>query len=257
MSIDRTAIIHPGSEIAEDVEIGPFCTIGEHAKIGRGVRIKSHVSIDGWTEIGEECVFFPFSSIGEPPQDLKFGGEESRLIIGRSNVFREFITLNRGTEHGGGETVIGDHNFFMAYCHVAHDCRIGNHVVMANASALAGHITIGDHAIIGGLSAIHQFVRVGRYAIIGGASAVPMDVLPFCNVTGNRAKLHGLNIVGLQRHNFSEETIRELKNVYRILFRSDLLMQQAVERVSAEVADIPEVRELMNFLRESKRGICR
>lgn len=257
MSIDKTSIIHPGAEIAEDVEIGPFCTIGEHVKIGRGVRIKSHVSIDGWTEIGEACVFFPFSSIGEPPQDLKFGGEESRLIIGRNNLFREFITLNRGTEHGGGETVIGDHNFFMAYCHVAHDCRIGNHVVMANASGLAGHITIGDHAIIGGLSAIHQFVRVGRYAIIGGASAVPMDVLPFCNVTGNRAKLHGLNIVGLQRHNFPEETIRELKNAYRILFRSDLLMQQAVERVSAEVVDIPEVRELMNFLRESKRGICR
>ena len=257
MSIDKTSMIHPKAEIAEDAEIGPFCTIGEHVKIGRGVRIKSHVSIQGWTEIGEECVFFPFSSIGEPPQDLKFKGEASRLIIGRNNVFREFVTLNRGTEHGGGETVIGDHNFFMAYCHVAHDCRIGNHVVMANAATLAGHITIEDHAIIGGLTAIHQFVRVGRYAIIGGASAVPMDVPPFCNVTGNRAQLHGLNTVGLQRHNFPEETIRELKNAYRILFRSDLLLQEAIARVSEEAADITEVRELLNFLRDSKRGICR
>ncbi len=257
MKIHNTAVVHPSAEIGEDVEIGPYCIIGEHVKIGTGTRIKSHVSIDGWTEIGEECVFYPFSSIGEPPQDLKFQGEVSWLRIGKNNVFREFVTLNRGTELGGGETVIGDHNFFMAYCHLAHDCRIGNHVVMANAATLGGHITIEDHSIVGGLTAIHQFVRIGRFAIIGGASAVPMDVPPFCNVTGNRAKLHGLNSVGLKRHEFSDEVIRELKKAYRILFRSGLLIQDAVEQVRKEVTDLPEVHELLDFLRDSKRGICR
>lgn len=257
MNIHNTAVIHPKARIAEDVEIGPYCVIGEHVGIGRGTMVKSHVSIDGWTDVGEECEFYPFSSIGEPPQDLKFKGETSKLRIGRNNVFREFVTLNRGTELGGGETVIGDHNFFMAYCHVAHDCRIGNHVVMANAATLAGHITIEDHAIVGGLSALHQFVRVGRHAIIGGASAVPMDVPPFCNVTGNRAKLRGLNAIGLKRSNFSEEVIGELKKAYRILFRSELLLKQAMETVQDQVADLAEVRELVEFLRHSKRGICR
>jgi UDP-N-acetylglucosamine acyltransferase len=204
--IDRTSIIHPDAEIADDVQIGPHCIIGKHVRIGKGTRIKSHVSIDGWTEIGEGCTFFPFSSIGEPPQDLKFKGETSHLRIGSNNVFREFITLNRGTEQGGGETVIGDNNFFMAYCH-----------------------SIADHAIVGGLSAIHQFVRIGRYAIVGGASAVPKDVPPFCNATGNRATLHGLNTVGLKRHHFPEDTIKELKKAYRILFRSNLLVKTRSE----------------------------
>lgn len=257
MTIHPTALIHPKADLAEEVEVGPYCIIGEHVKVGKGTRIQSHVSIQGWSEIGEGCEFFPFSSIGEPPQDLKFEGEVSWLRIGRGNVFREFVTLNRGTGHGGGETVIGDHNFFMAYCHVAHDCRIGNHVVLANAATLAGHITVEDHAIVGGLTAIHQFARVGRHAIIGGASAVPMDVPPFCNVTGNRARLHGLNTVGLKRHDFSEEVIRELKKAYRILFRSDLLLKDAIVRVRKEAADLPEVRELVDFLSHSQRGICR
>jgi UDP-N-acetylglucosamine acyltransferase len=257
MKIHKTAVVHPNAEVAEDVEVGPYCIIGEHVKVGRGTKIKSHISIDGWTEIGEGCAFFPFSSIGEPPQDLKFKGEISRLRIGSNNVFREYVTLNRGTEEGGGETVIGDHNFFMAYCHVAHDCRIGNHVIMANAATLAGHISIADHTIVGGLSAIHQFVNVGRYAIIGGASAVPKDVPPFCNVTGNRAKLHGLNTIGLKRNNIPDEAIGELKKAYRILFRSGLLLQEAMGRVEKEVKDISEVRELLDFLKKSERGICR
>ena len=257
MNIHPTSIIHPGAEIADGVEVGPYCIIGEHVKIAGGTKVKSHVTINDWTEIGEGCTFFPFSSIGEPPQDLKFKGEESYLRIGRDNVFREFITLNRGTAEGGGATVIGDSNFFMAYCHVAHDCRIGNHVIMANAATLAGHITIADHAIIGGLSAIHQFVRIGRYAIIGGASAVPKDVPPFCNATGNRATLHGLNSVGLKRHRFPEETIRELKRAYRLLFRSNLMVQEATARVQTEVMALPEVQELVTFLTDSKRGFCR
>ncbi len=257
MRIHSTTLVHPGARIGEEVEIGPFCTIGEHVTIGAGTKIKSHVSIDGWTEIGEGCAFYPFSSIGEPPQDLKFKGEVSNLRIGKNNVFREFITLNRGTENGGGETVIGDNNFFMAYCHVAHDCRIGNHVVLANAATLAGHITIDDHAIIGGITAIHQFVRIGRYAIVGGASAVPKDVPPFCNATGNRATLHGLNTVGLRRHAFPGETVRELKKAYRILFRSSLLFEEARAQVKQEVADLPEVRELLEFLQNSERGFCR
>ncbi|MDX1763416.1 MAG: acyl-ACP--UDP-N-acetylglucosamine O-acyltransferase [bacterium] len=257
MDIHPTSIVHPGAKIADGVEIGPYCIIGEHVKIARGTRVKSHVTINDWTEIGEGCTFFSFSSIGEPPQDLKFKGEESYLRIGRENVFREFITLNRGTKEGGGTTVIGDSNFFMAYCHVAHDCRIGNHVIMANAATLAGHITIADHAIIGGLSAIHQFVRIGRHAIIGGASAVPKDVPPFCNATGNRATLHGLNSVGLKRHNFPEETVRELKKAYRLIFRSNLMVQEAMERVQAEVTALSEVQELVTFIGESKRGFCR
>ncbi len=257
MKAHPTSIIHPGARIEDDVEIGPFCVIGEHVQIGGGTKIKSHVSIDGWTEIGAGCAFYPFSSIGEPPQDLKFQGESSVLQIGRNNVFREFVTLNRGTEGGGGETVIGDDNFFMAYCHVAHDCRIGNHVVMANAATLAGHITIADHAIIGGLSAIHQFVKIGRYAIIGGASAVPKDVPPFCNATGNRAVLRGLNTVGLKRHGFVETTVQELKKAYRVLFRSDLILQEAAAQARKESAALPEIEELVRFVLESKRGVCK
>jgi UDP-N-acetylglucosamine acyltransferase len=257
MKIHPTSIIHPGARIDEDVEIGPYCTIGENVQIEKGTKIKSHVSIDGWTEIGAGCTFYPFSSIGEPPQDLKFQGEVSSLKIGNDNVFREFVTLNRGTKNGGGETVIGDHNFFMAYCHVAHDCRIGNHVILANAATLAGHISIEDHAIIGGITALHQFVRIGRYAIIGGASAVPKDVPPFCNATGNRAVLHGLNTIGLKRHNFPEGTIQALKKAYRVLFRSSLLLEDAVAQVEEEFPDLPEVRELIDFLRSSERGFCR
>ncbi len=257
MKAHPTSIIHPGARIGDDVEIGPFCVIGEHVQIGKGTKIKSHVSIDGWTEIGEGCAFYPFSAIGEPPQDLKFQGEPSVLRIGRNNVFREFVTLNRGTEGGGGETVIGNDNFFLAYCHVAHDCRIGNHVVMANAATLGGHISIADHAIIGGLSAIHQFVKIGRYAIIGGASAVPKDVPPFCNATGNRAVLHGLNTVGLKRHGFAERTVQKLKQAYRHLFRSGLMLQEAAEHALQEGDGLPEVEELVRFVLASKRGVCR
>ncbi len=257
MKIHPTAVLHPEAKIAPDVEIGPYCVIGEHVRIGSGTRIQSHVNINGWTEIGDGCTFYPFSSIGEPPQDLKFQGEVSTLRIGSNNIFREFVTLNRGTGHGGGETVIGNHNFFMAYCHVAHDCRIGDHVILANAATLAGHILIDDYAIIGGLSAIHQFVRIGRHAIIGGASAVPKDVPPFCNATGNRATLHGLNTTGLKRHRFPDETIRELKHAYRILFRSGQLLRDAFTQVEKEIPPLPEVVELTNFLKNSQRGFCR
>ncbi|HET6370662.1 MAG TPA: acyl-ACP--UDP-N-acetylglucosamine O-acyltransferase [Nitrospiria bacterium] len=254
--IHPTAIVHPKAELDSDVEIGPYAVIGERVRIARGCRIHAHVEIEGLTEIGEGCTFFSFSSIGTPPQDLKFKGEETRLIIGRRNTFREFITLNRGTQNGLGQTVIGDDNFLMAYVHVAHDCTVGNHVVLANAATLAGHISIGDHAIVGGLSGIHQFVRIGAYAMIGGCSAVAQDVPPFVSVAGNRARLHGLNVIGLKRHGFSTERLAALKEAYRLLFRARMTQKEAIGKIRSTQAG-SDVEALVKFVESSKRGVCR
>lgn len=257
MKIHPSAIIHPKAELDSTVEVGAYAVIGEHVRAGKGVKIRSHVVIDGRTEIGENCVFFPFSSIGMGPQDLKYKGGETRLLIGKNNTFREYVTLNLGTEHGTGKTVIGQDNFFMAYVHVAHDCVVGDKVVMANAATLAGHITIGDHAILGGLVGVHQFVKIGSYALVGGCSAVAQDVPPFVSVAGNRTKLYGLNLVGLKRHHFSKERIDALKGAYRLLFRSKLTMREAIKQARNKWGDIADVEEFVSFVENAKRGICR
>lgn len=255
--IHPTAQIHPKARIDPEVEIGPFCVVGEQVRLHRGVQVASHVVIDGWTEIGEGTRLFPFASIGSIPQDLKFKGEESRVVIGKNNTIREYVTVNRGTGPGGGVTQIGDHNLLMAYVHVAHDCRIGNHVILANAATLAGHITVQDHAVIGGLTGLHQFVRIGRHAIIGGCSAVAQDIPPFVSAVGNRTKLYGLNTVGLKRHGFSDAQITALKAAYKILFRSKLSMKEAVEKIRTEFESSPEAQELATFVETSERGVGR
>lgn len=257
MSIHSTAIIHPKANIAEGVEIGPYAIIGEHVSIGKGTKIASHVVVEGWTTIGERNHIFPFSSIGMPPQDIGYKDDETHLIIGDDNVMRECTTIHRATTKQDRRTVIGNKNFFMAYSHVAHDCKIGSHVIMANSVALGGHIVIGDHAIIGGIVAVHQFVKIGSYAIIGGQSAVSLDVPPYVSAAGNRAQLYGLNLVGLKRKGFSDEVINNLKKAYKIVFRSGLTLEPSLQQVLAEIPDSKEVQHLVDFIRSSKRGIMR
>jgi UDP-N-acetylglucosamine acyltransferase len=252
-----TAIIHEKAELGDGVEIGPYSIIGEHVKIRRGTRIASHVVIEGWTLIGEDCQIFPFATIGTIPQDLKFKGEESRIVVGDRNAIREYVTIHRGTAGGEGVTTIGSDNLLMAYVHVAHDCRIGNRVILANAATLAGHVTVQDHAVIGGLVGVHQFTAIGRHAFIGGCSCVTQDVPPFVHATGNRVQLYGLNTVGLKRSGFSEERLEKLKKAYRILFRSKLTMKEAIRKVRKELADSPDVEEMASFIEKSERGICR
>ncbi len=257
MEIHPTAIVHPKAQIAPGVKIGPYCIVGENVQIGKDTTFDSHVVADGWTTIGERCHFHPFVSVGAAPQAVRYRGEPTRVTIGHDNTIREFVTINRGIVEGGGETVVGNKNFIMAYSHIAHDCRIGNQVIMANSSTLAGHILVEDFAIVGGMVAIHQFVRVGCYAMLGGASAAPQDIPPYTIASGNRARLYGLNLVGLKRHQFSEETLTALKHAYRLLFRSHLTLQKAMDRVEKEVPDLPQVRHLLEFLKGSKRGVCR
>jgi UDP-N-acetylglucosamine acyltransferase len=256
--IHEKAVVHPNARIAEGVEIGPFSVIGEHVTIGQETWIGPHVVITGWTTVGKHCKIYQFSSIGEVPQALKFKGEESHVIIGDNNVIREFVTINRATTLGGGKTVLGDGNFLMAYAHVAHDCLIGSQVIMSNAATLAGHIEIEDGAIIGGLAAVHQFVRIGAYSFISGLSGVPQDIPPYILVAGGRCKPYGLNMVGLKRHGFPQEAIRGLKNAYKIIFRSGLTLEKAIEAIEEdEIGGIPEVLHLVQFIKGSKRGICR
>jgi len=257
LDIHPAAIVHPRATIAPGVKIGAYSLIGENVRIGKDTIIDSHVIVEGWTEIGERCHLFSFVSIGAAPQHMRYRGEPTLVIIGNDNVIREFVTINRATVEGGGETILGQGNFIMAYSHIAHDCRVGNQVIMANASTLAGHILVEDFAIVGGLVAIHQFVRVGCYAIIGGASGVPKDIPPYMCAAGNRAKLFGLNSVGLKRHRFPEATLAALKQAYRILFRSHLTLNKALEKAEKEVPDLPEIRHLLAFLKNSKRGVCR
>ncbi|MFQ5454598.1 MAG: acyl-ACP--UDP-N-acetylglucosamine O-acyltransferase [Nitrospirota bacterium] len=256
-NIHHTAIVHTKAEIDADVSIGPYSTIGEHVRIKRGVRIGSHVVIEGWTEIGENSNIFHSSIIGTIPQDLKFKGEESKIIIGDRNTFREFVTVNRGTAEEMKVTRIGDDNLFMAYVHIAHDCEIGNNIIMANAATLAGHIKIGDYAIVGGLVGIHQFVNIGIYSMIGGCSAVAQDVPPYMSAVGNRARLYGINMIGLKRHGFGREKIDRLKRSYKILFRSNYTLKNAIKKVRDEFKDCQEVENLLTFVENSKRGICR
>ena len=257
MKIHPTVIISPDAKLEANVEIGPYSVIGADVKIGKNTIIGPHVVIEDYTHIGEGCHIHQFCSIGAPPQDLKFGGEKTRVVIGNFNTIREFVTINRSTVADIGVTIMGDHNLIMAYCHVAHNCKLGDRIVMANGATLAGHVHVEDNAIIGGLTGIHQFSSIGAHCIIGGASAVVKDVPPYTMASGNHAKLFGLNLVGLRRRNFSEKTIKALKNAYRIIFRSHLLLEAALKKAQDEVEDCPEVHHFIQFIKESKRGVCR
>ena len=257
MNIHPTAIVSPHANLEEGVEVGPYTIIGADVHIGKNTIIGSHVVVEDHTDIGEDCRIFQFSSLGGAPQDLKFKGEKTRLIVGNHNTIREFVTINRATSADIGVTIIGNHNLLMAYCHVAHNCKLGNHIVMANAATLAGHIHVEDFAIIGGLTGIHQFTRIGAHSIIGGASAVTKDIPPYIMAAGNHAKPYGLNTVGMKRRGFKEETIMALKEAYRLIFRSSLLFTVAIERVKNEVADTSEVRHFIDFIQKSERGIIR
>jgi UDP-N-acetylglucosamine acyltransferase len=256
-AIHPSAVVDAAAEIGAGVEIGPFAIVGAGVRLGDRVRVGHHASVLGPSSIGADTHIFPFASVGSAPQDLSYRNEPTRLEVGERNVFREFVTINRGTVKGGGLTRIGSDCFFMAYAHVAHDSTIGSHVIMANCAALAGHIRIDDHAILGGLVAVHQWARVGRMAMIGGVSGVALDVPPFCIASGERAKLYGLNLVGLKRHGFSEERIADLKRAYRLLFRAGLTLKAAIDTVEAEVGGSAEAAELLEFIRTTKRGITR
>ena len=248
--IHQTAIVSPDATIEEGVNIGAYSIIGEDVTIGKGTWIGPHVVVDPHVSIGPGCRIFQFAAIGAVPQDLKFGGEKSYVRIGSNVTIREFVTIHRGTEPG-------EKSFLMAYTHVAHDCRVGKMVVLANNTTLAGHITIGNHATVGGLVAIHQFVRIGDHAFIGGKSAVVKDVPPYVIAAGDRAILHGLNRVGLKRYGFSDQSLSALKKTYRILFRYGLTLNEAIERVHAEVEMVPEVETFIGFIKASSRGVTR
>ncbi|PID56799.1 acyl-[acyl-carrier-protein]--UDP-N-acetylglucosamine O-acyltransferase [candidate division KSB3 bacterium] len=258
MSIHQLAVIHENATIGAETTIGPFAVIGEHVTLGKGCVVGPHVVIDGHTEIGDHCAFHAGASIGSPPQDLKYQGEQTRLIIGDNCTFREYTTVNIGTIGGGGVTRVGSQCVMMAYAHIAHDCLLGDNVIMANSVALSGHVTIEDYAIIGGLVGVHQFVRIGAHCIIGGCSAVAQDVPPYAMASGGeRARIYGLNSVGLKRRHFSAETLKALKHAYRILFRSKLSLKHAAAQVREELPDLPEVQNLLRFVEGSERGICK
>jgi UDP-N-acetylglucosamine acyltransferase len=257
MKIHPTAIVASDAQLGDGVEIGPYTIIGSDVIIGNNTVIGPHVVIDQFTHIGEHCHIFQFSSIGAPPQDLKFGGEKTRVVIGNFNIIREFVTIHRSTTADIGVTMMGDHNLIMAYCHVAHNCKLGNHVIMSNAATLAGHVHVEDYAIISGLTGVHQFCRVGAHCMIGGCSAAVKDIPPYTIAQGNHAKLYGLNLIGLKRRNFSEKTIKAISEAYRIIFRSKLLLEDAIKKAEAEVEPLPEVKHFLKFIKESERGICR
>jgi len=256
--IHPTAIVDAKAEIDSNVEIGPYTVIAGDVQIGAGTVIGSHVTIDRYTTIGPDCTIFQHAAIGAVPQALKFKGEKSYVKIGRGTTIREFVTIHRGTGFGGGVTEIGEENFLMAYCHIAHDCFTGQGVVFANAASLGGHIKVGNYATLGALVGVHQFARIGDHAFVGGVSAVTKDVPPYVLASGTpRAKLYGLNLVGLKRHHFPEKTILALKRTYRILFRLGLTLNEGIERVKAEVDQIPEVMNVIKFIKSSQRGLTR
>jgi UDP-N-acetylglucosamine acyltransferase len=259
-----SASVHPSSVVAKDVElgegaiIGPFCVVEGPSRIGEGTLLKSHAVVGPHTEIGEACVLFPHSAVGLEPQDLKFKGAPTKLVIGNRNVFRENTTVHRGTEGGGGITKLGDDNFLMAGAHVAHDCIVGDKNILANSATLAGHVDVGSGCNIGAFSAVHQFCRVGDHAFIGGFTVVTQDALPFMKTVGARdTKSYGVNTIGLQRKGFSAESVDALKKAHRILFHGDLLREEALNRCEKELGTVAEVAYLLRFIRESKRGIHR
>ena len=256
--IHPTAIIHPQARLDEDVIVGPYTVVDRDVTIGAHTRIGAHCVVEGHTTIGQECEIFTGAVIGSIPQDLKYRGEKSLLIIGDRNKIREYVTINPGTAGGGGKTVIGSDCLLMAYAHVAHDCVLGDRVVIANSAALAGHITIEDRAIVGGLVGIHQFVRVGTLAMIGGCSRVVQDIPPYATCVGYPAKVFGLNREGLKRARIPSASLGCLHRAFRLLFHSQLSMSHALEQVASEILDnCPELEHLLDFIRQSKRGVCR
>ena len=257
MNVHSTAVVHPEAKLHPSVEVGPYVVIGPRVKIGAGTRVGPHAVIEGDTTIGERNRIFQFASVGAQPQDLKYAGEDTKLVIGDENQIREFTTLHIGTAGGGGVTRIGSRNLLMAYAHVAHDCVVGDGCVLANAATLAGHVDVGDHVTLGGLSAVHQFTRIGKHAFLAGGAMVVMDIPPFCSAQGDRAELAGLNTVGLTRHGFSAEQVARIKDAYKVLFRSKLGLNEAVSRLQAEYGGQSEIDHLLEFVTSSKRGITR
>jgi len=254
VSVDRAAIVHAGAEIGPGSIVGPHAIIGEHVRIGRDCRIGASSIVDGWTEIGDGNQIFPFASIGLIPQDLKFRGEKTTLVIGHRNVFREFVTIHRGTAGGGGSTDIGDNNVFMAYAHVAHDCHVGNSTIFGNAATLGGHVTVEDFATISAFSGVHQFCRVGLHAFIGGYSVVTKDALPYAKTVGNRARIYGINTIGLERRKFSKDSINQLRRAFRYLLHSNT--SRALAQIDRDPSlGCAEVQYLLNFIRSSSRGV--
>lgn len=260
MGIHASAIVSKGAHIPKSCEIGPFCTIGKEVVLGERCRLISHVVIDGKTRMGDDNVVFPFTTIGLPPQDLKFKGEETGIEIGNGNTFRECCTIHKGTPGGGGVTRIGNHNLIMAYCHIAHDCVVGNHNIFANAATLAGHVEVGDYSHLPALAPVHQFCRIGSHAFIGGHTVITQDVLPFSRTSAVReTHAFGVNSVGLERKGFSKESIRKLQKAYRLLLKSGLNTSQAIERMREENAAHPDehVAMLIEFIASSQRGVIK
>lgn len=255
--IDERAVVHPGARIGDGSFIGPFCVVGADVVIGENCRLESHVSVPGPVELGPDNIISPMASIGGPPQDLKYHGEATRLIVGRGNRIHEYVTLNRGTVGGGGVTRVGDENLFMAYSHVGHDSQVGNKTIFANSATLAGHVEVGDEATIGAFSGVHQFCRIARHAFVGGYSVITQDALPWVMTVGNRAKSYGLNVVGLKRQGFSKDKISALKRCYMQLFRSGQRLEEALDQVEADLGHVEEVRYFVEFVRTSKRGVVR
>ena len=254
--IDATAVVDRSAQLGVGVRIGPYAIIGKNAVIGDRCTIGPHAVIDGWTLIGDDCQIHASAVVGSEPQDLKFEGGKSFVEIGVGNAIREFVTINRATEEGG-VTRIGDENLLMAYSHVAHNCILGSNIVLANAVNLAGHVQIDDYAIIGGVTPVHQFVRIGAHSFVGGGSRVAQDVPPFVRCAGNPLRAVGLNSVGLMRRNFTQETISRLKRAYRLVYRSDLNVTQALERIPVDIEHTPEVLEFVDFVAQSERGIVK
>lgn len=255
--IHATAVVERGAELGDGVHVGPFCHVGPHVRLADGVRVVSHSVVTGRTTIGPNTHIYPFASIGHRPQDLKYSGEPSELLIGANNHIREHVTMNPGTQGGGMVTRIGNDCLFMVSSHVAHDCKVGNNVILANNATLGGHVTIEDYAILGGLAAVHQFCRIGRHAMVGGLSGVESDVIPYGSVFGNRARLAGLNIVGLKRRGFSRSDITALRKAYRLMFAEEGTMAERLEDVAEMYKDNQPVMEIVRFIREdSDRAIC-
>ncbi|XXF80550.1 acyl-ACP--UDP-N-acetylglucosamine O-acyltransferase [Myxococcaceae bacterium GXIMD 01537] len=255
--VHPTAVVHPDARLHETVEVGPFAVIGPKVTLGAGTVVGPHAVIEGRTTLGARNHVFQFASVGAVPQDRKYAGEDTQLVLGDENIIREFATLNIGTVGGGGITRIGNRNLFMNYAHVGHDCIVGDGCVFANSTALSGHVDVEDHVILGGLAAVHQFTRLGKHSFIAGGAMVVMDVPPYCTAQGDRAELAGLNTVGLTRHGFTDEQQARIKEAYRILFRSKLGLADAVAKVKAEVGGHPEIDALLQFIATSKRGLTR
>jgi UDP-N-acetylglucosamine acyltransferase len=257
VEIHPTAIVDPRAELSEEVSVGPYCVIGAGVRLGARVQLESHVVVAGRTTVGEGCRVFPFACLGHRPQDLKYRGEDTKLMIGRNNQIREHVTMHPGTAGGGGITRVGDGGLYMAAIHVAHDCQVGDGVIMANNATLGGHVEVQDHVYLGGLCAVHQFVRVGRQAMIGGLAGVEQDVIPYGTVLGNRAFLNGLNIIGMKRRGVSREEIQELRTAYRLLFAPEGSFAERLAEVADQFATHGRVMEIVDFIRGTdSRTIC-